>query len=115
MILSDLQRTSTAVVSGSVMGWGTALEDGFSLIVFLTLATDIRIARLRVRELEQLGRVDEKFIEWAGQYDKGGSPGRNRARHEQWLSERSCPVLRLDGDLSVAQRIAHVLPALSRS
>lgn len=113
LFLDDLRSAPSYVVAGSVMHWGAELENGFSLVVFLTLQADIRLARLRARELARLGRIDPEFLEWAGQYDEGRLPGRSRARHEQWLNERSCPVLRLDGDLSVAERVVRVTEALS--
>ena len=113
LILADLRKASSAVVAGCVRNWGGELEDSFSLIVFLTLDAEIRVARLREREMSELGRVDEVFLEWAAQYDTGRMSGRSRALHEKWLSERSCPVLRLEGDLSVAERVARVTEALS--
>jgi len=113
LLLADLRKAPSAIVAGSVMGWGAELEDSFSLIVFLTLDAEIRVARLREREIAQLGRADEEFLEWAAQYEEGRMSGRNRARHEKWLSERSCSVLRLEGDLTVAERVAPVIKALS--
>jgi adenylate kinase family enzyme len=113
LFLGDLRETQSAVVAGSVMSWGAELENSFSLVVFLTLNAEIRVARLRVRELAMLGQIDPEFLEWAGQYEEGRLPGRSRRRHEQWLSERSCPVLRLDGDLSVDERLTRVVQALS--
>ena len=113
LILADLRKSSSAVVAGCIRNWGGELEDSFSLIVFLLLDAEIRVARLREREMSELGRVDEAFLEWAAQYDTGRLPGRSRALHEKWLSERSCPVLRLEGDLSVAERVARVTEALA--
>ena len=113
LILADLRNASSAVVSGCVRNWGGELEDSFSLIVFLILDAEIRVARLREREMSKLGRVDEMFLEWAAQYDTGRMSGRSRPLHEKWLSERSCPTLRLEGDLSVAERVARVTEALS--
>ena len=113
MMSTDLGRASSAVVAGSIMNWGRELEDSFSLIVFLILDAAIRIERLRIRELALLGRIDEAFLEWAAQYEEGRLPGRNRARHEKWLRERSCPVLRLDGDLSVNERLERVIETLA--
>jgi adenylate kinase family enzyme len=102
---------SPVVVSGSVMDWGSKIEDAFDLIVFLTLASEIRISRLHARELAAFGKVDQKFLDWAAQYDSGTQAGRSRLRHERWLAMRKAPVLRIDGDLSVEERVRRVLEA----
>jgi adenylate kinase family enzyme len=114
LLLADLAKVPSAVVAGSVMKWGAELEEAFSLIVFLTLDTELRVARLREREIARCGRADAQFIEWAAQYDEGRLAGRSRALHEQWLSERSCAILRLNGDLSVADRVVRVTAALAK-
>lgn len=112
LLLADLDQVASAVLSGSVLNWGPEIEDSFSLIIFLTLPASIRVARLRQRELAQFGQVDPKFLEWAAQYDEGRMTGRSLARHEQWLAERSCEVVRIDGDLSVEERVARFLAAM---
>jgi adenylate kinase family enzyme len=112
-ILADLSSAPSALISGSVSGWGAALEEGLTLIVFLILDKRIRVARLLDRERARLGREDPEFMEWAGQYDEGRLEGRSRSRDEAWLAARSCPVLRLEGDLSVTGRVARVMDALS--
>lgn len=117
LLLNDLNKVESAVLSGSVMSWGAEIEDSFSLIIFLTLPAPIRVARLRQRELEQLGFVDTDFLEWAAQYDKGEMAGRSLATQERWLLERSCKVLRIDGDLSVEERVRlsiAAMPSLER-
>lgn len=113
LILNDLRKTPSAIIAGSIMGWGTELENGFSLIIFLTLNSEIRVARLRERELKLFGYVNPEFLKWAGQYDEGHLPGRSLTRHEQWLRDKSCLVLRLDGDMSVVERLTHAMEALS--
>lgn len=111
-LLEVLQKASTAVLAGSILNWGAELEDSFSLIVFLTVPTDIRVARLRDREMQRFGRVDPDFLAWAEQYDQGTLGGRDLAKHQAWLAKRSCPVLRIDGDTSTECRLARVLEAL---
>jgi len=111
LLLEDLNKVEFAVLSGSVVNWGGAIEDSFSLIIFLTLPTPIRIARLRNREIEQHGSVDPNFLAWAAQYDEGGLAVRSLVLHERWLAERLCQVVRLDGDLSVEERVAHSIAA----
>lgn len=106
-LLRDLGESS-AVIAGSVMNWGAELEDSLSLIIFLTVSAEIRVARLRDRELKLLGRIDAEFLAWAAQYDEGKLEGRSRQRHEHWLTRRRCPVLRVDGDTSTPDRLAKV-------
>ena len=112
-LLQDLQNASTAVVAGSILNWGVELEDSFSLIVFLTLAAKIRMARLRQRETQRFGRVDPAFLAWAAQYDEGLLGGRSRSKHETWLAKRRCAVLRIDGDTSTEARLGRVLGVLN--
>jgi adenylate kinase family enzyme len=109
------ERLTTAgpvVVAGSIYGWGAELEDAFDLVVFLFAPAPVRVERLRKRELQQLGRVDEAFIAWAAQYDEGTLPGRSLARHLAWLDSRPCPVLRLSGTDSIENLCSAVLAAL---
>jgi len=112
-LLNDLRAAPSAVVSGSVVGWGPDIEDAFDLVVFLYLPAQMRVERLRARELERFGAADPAFLEWAAQYDEGRLDGRSLAKHDAWLAARKCPVLRLEGDLSVSDRMRLVQQAMS--
>lgn len=109
-----LRAHPRVVVAGSIMGWGRHLEDAFDLVVFLRLDTAIRVARLRERELRQQGRIDPAFLEWAAQYDTGPPSGRSLQKQEAWLVTLACPVIRIEGDLSVEERLARIEPYLPR-
>jgi adenylate kinase family enzyme len=112
LLRERLGRNRSLVLSGSIDGWATDLEDAFNLIVFLRAPAEVRVDRLRTRELRQLGRVDEEFIAWAAQYDVGAMPGRSLARQLAWLESRTCPVLRLSGADGVDALQSTVLQAL---
>ncbi|SRR5258706_5794911 len=112
LLLEDSHKVSSAVVAGSIVDWGAELENSFTLIVFLTVPASIRVDRLRKREMARRGNADPVFLEWAAQYDEGRMAGRSLAKHERWLSARSCPILRIDGDISVDERVVRVLKAL---
>ena len=114
-----LRESSAWVLSGSLCGWGDPLIPEFDLIVFLSVPTPVRLERLRRREHERYGpraiapggalhEAHAEFIEWAGRYDKGGPEMRSRALHEAWLSTVACPVVRLDGDVPVAEQVGRV-------
>ena len=98
-------RSKSVVIAGSVLGWGSALEDNFDLIIFLSLETKIRLQRLRIREQQELGVVDEAFITWASEYENPHFYSRNRAKQEQWLADQRAKVITIAGDLSVQQRL----------
>lgn len=112
-LLQALRQASTTVLAGSILNWGVELEDSFSLIVFLTVPAQIRVTRLREREMRRLGSVDPAFLAWAAQYDEGTLEGRSLSKHEAWLAKRTCPVLRIDGDTTTDCRLARVLSALN--
>ncbi|OWV32544.1 hypothetical protein B5C34_03160 [Pacificimonas flava] len=115
----DLDDDAGWVVSGSMMDWGEAVADRADHLIFLTLPTDLRIARLRAREQQRFGariapggdmyQAHENFIRWAEGYDDPSFGGRTRARHEAWLGERDGRVLRLDGAAPIAENLARTL------
>ncbi len=107
------------VVSGSLESWGRDVAAMLDLVVFLLVPAEVRLARLRVREARLFGEdvigkggwrheEAEEFFEWASHYDDGTREGRNRARHETWLSTLSCPVQRIDGARSVEAIVADI-------
>lgn len=96
MLSKIIRGTNVLVVAGSVMSWGTDIEDAFDAIVFLTAPVRTRLERIKRRDIQQFGAVDPAFLEWAAQYDDGGMGGRSLARHNVWLAERSCPVLAIE-------------------
>ncbi len=101
------------VLSGSLCGWGNPIIPMLDLAVFLYVPTEIRLRRLRDREMLR-GLVDDAFIEWASHYDDGTLEGRNLPCHEAWLKTLPCPVLRLDGSLTVVDLADKVLQAMDR-
>ena len=76
-LLQALQNATPTVLAGSILSWGVELEDSFSLIVFLTVPAEIRVVRLREREIQRFGLVDPAFLAWAAQYDAGTLEGRS--------------------------------------
>jgi hypothetical protein len=90
------------------MGWDEELEHAFSLIIFLRAPAEVRVPRLRERELARFGLVDEDFLAWAAQYDTGTMEGRSLTRHLAWLERRSCPVVHLSGTTPIAALVSSV-------
>ncbi|MGP1718023.1 MAG: AAA family ATPase [Methylophilus sp.] len=113
LLHADIQSVADVVVSGSVVGWGQEIEDAFDLVVFLYLPATLRIERLRQREIASYGVVNPEFLAWAAQYDEGPAEGRSLGKHHAWLAKRACPVLRLEQDISVQERLAQVISVIN--
>ncbi len=120
---ADLDAGPDWVLSGSLCGWGDTLVARFDLVVFLFVPTSVRLVRLRDREelefgaeaLAPGGRMHANhvaFLEWAAGYDDGDLDTRSLARHTAWLAELPCPVLRLDGQMAVADQVSGAMRML---
>ncbi len=123
LLLADLQRHESWVLSGSVSGWGDIAIPLFDLVVFLLVPGETRIARLRTRGRTRFGEAalapggemhekHEAFITWAMAYDDGGLDMRSRRQHEQWLSALACETIRLEGERSVEENLRTLLVTL---
>jgi adenylate kinase family enzyme len=121
--IQENQGSSGWVLTGSFDGWGDVLIGDVDLIVFVDTPTPIRMERLVAREKKRFGdrimpggdmyEIHTAFRDWASKYDDPAFSGRNRARHEAWLSQQNVPVLRLDGRRDVNDLSATVLAKLN--
>ncbi|MNU07774.1 hypothetical protein D3C72_2535190 [compost metagenome] len=48
-------------------------------------------------------------MEWAALYDTAGVEVRSKVLHEEWMCALKCPILRIEGDLTVQERVEVVL------
>ena len=122
-LLDDLLGDRPAwVLSGSLDSWGGPLLPRFDLVVWLEVPTAIRLARIAARERARYGRkavapggpmhpAYQDFLDYAAAYDTGLREGRNRRRHEAWVLEVPCKVLRLDGNQPSRRLVQAVLAA----
>jgi len=112
----ELSQHSRWIVGGSLVGWGDQWLTAFDLAIFLWLPPALRLRRLQQREHERYGNkiVTEParaaqyqaFLTWAAGYDDSSSGGnRTLANHMAWLTQVTCPILEVRGDLSVEQRL----------
>lgn len=110
------------VLTGSCNVWGDVLIAEADLIVFVDTPTPVRLKRLAAREQARFGdriapggdmhEIHVAFREWASQYDDPHFFGRNRARHEAWITKQTVPVLRIDGEGTVEGMAAQVVDAV---
>lgn len=112
------------VLSGSLYNWGDNLLPLFDLVVFIRAPTDVRLKRLRDREIRHFGadaispggwrhQETEEFIEWASHYDDGSGVGRSLNLDVAWLKTVQCPVLRADGTRATPDIVEEIVRILT--
>ena len=121
LMKKDLSTTKPWILSGSLSGWGDELIPFFDLVVFVYVPQDIRLERLKKREYERYGdeilaggaryEATKEFLEWAASYDSGTLVGRNLVKHEKWLEQISCSVLRIENN-SLEESVDTILEAI---
>jgi adenylate kinase family enzyme len=120
LLRADLEAISGWVLSGSLANWGDALIPHFQLVVLVRVPTELRIARLRERELRRFGpgalapggvmhRSHIELIDWASRYDDGDQSIRSRRLHDAWLSSLPCRTLQIDGSGPVEALVDELL------
>ncbi|OLS50963.1 hypothetical protein BV392_02405 [Rhodovulum sulfidophilum] len=113
------------ILAGSLLGWGDPLAPWFSHVVFLTLPPARRLAQLRRRERLRYGdailpggpraEAHQAFMDYAMGYDFPDFTGRTRLKHELWLEEMPCPVVRLDASAPPAALVETAIAALDQT
>jgi adenylate kinase family enzyme len=123
LLKSDLLKSEQWVLSGSLCGWGDFAIPLFTLVVFLWIPSELRMKRLKDREILRYGvdaispggwfhRNHLEFMEWASAYDSANSTTRSWEAHEQWMSKLPCKLLRIEGDFppeELAIKVEHEL------
>lgn len=122
LLSRDLTETPAWVLSGALCGWGDVFIPHFDAVVYLWLPAEIRIERIRARELARYGperiapggdlhTVFEKFLAWAAAYDQPGDNIRSREKELEWLEKLPCPVLKIETE----QHLSGLAETLLRS
>lgn len=111
LMRQDIDSSDNVVISGSLVDWGDVLISEFTLAVRLITPTDIRIERIKKREIARFGKRIQPggdmyeqhlaFLDWAASYDDGSPDTKSRANHDNWQNKLPCKTIVLDGTLSV--------------
>ena len=126
LLKADMARCSSPkwILSGSMCSWGEVFIPLYELVIFIYIPKDIRLQRIESREIAKFGEeairpcgnrheLYKAFVDWAANYDEGGSDTRSLALHEHWLGKLTCPVLKIMEPLSEREMLSKVTDFLS--
>jgi adenylate kinase family enzyme len=116
LLMGDLRKSSSWILSGGAAVWVPAPAVDYSLVVFLYLPQKIRLARLHERELKLYGKrllpegdmeKDQvEFMKWTRGYDGGTSEGTNTLPiHLKFLAETKNPTLKIDQPMTTEEQV----------
>ncbi|RNA64018.1 adenylate kinase [Chryseobacterium nematophagum] len=120
LISQHLNRTKNWILGGSIIRWGEGVFPEFDLVVFLYLPPHIRLERLKEREYKRYGteiitnpiitKQYRDFIIWSKDYDEDtGISNRTLKAHKKWLSEINYPVLEIEGNYTVQEKLKMII------
>jgi len=120
MINDEMADDKNWILGGSIINWNNNWQ--FDLSVFLYIPPTIRIRRLQEREFERYGdiihtdrernKLYNEFIEWARGYDELITNSRSLHSHKNWMNNLKTPLLVIEGDTTVEERVEAVLGKL---
>lgn len=118
-LTTDFKQNKNVIISGSMVSWGEQWKNLFDLAIFIYLDSNIRMERLKKREIERYGnklitdkqtQLDSKaFLEWAIKYEDPNFTGRSLKVHNEWIELLNCKVLRIDGEMRLNSKIEKVV------
>lgn len=124
MLFADLEAHEHFVFTGAPQSWAKGYPRELDLLIFLRLPQDVRMERLRRRELTRYGarampggdhfEETESFLAWAATYESSGDTvGNTLASHRLLVSQAACPVLELDARQSVSELVGAIVEYLA--
>ena len=123
MLADDMRKHGSWVLSGSIMRWNFEPQPDYSLVVFLYLPPEVRLARVFERERRLFGariepggdmeEIHREFRDWTTAYDTGSMADMSSlATHEAYLAKIESPQLRLSQPMTTDEQVAAILKRL---
>lgn len=124
-IMNDLGQHKSWVLSGGAAVWEPALPLEFSHIIFLYLPPEVRLKRLKEREISLFGsriqaggdmeKTHRDFIKWCEGYDDSSCEGTcTLKRHQQLCLETKANLLKIETPITTADQLRMVTQFLRR-
>lgn len=124
MLQGDIRDKYSYIISGHYGVEYTELDANLTHAIFVYASCEMRIQRLQQRERLHFGdRIDKggdmhqgylEFMDWAKGYDASNKEGRNLQKHKQRIKLLNCPILHLDGEKDLKEKLVQSLDFLQK-
>lgn len=114
-LMNDISNHTHFVMSGQMWSIRESFTPLFNLAVLITAPVEILLERYHSREFSRWGnRIlpggdmyenTQKHLISIEQYDTAEPPAVCRKRDEQWITEMSCSILRVDGTKPILENV----------
>ena len=99
LMLSDIKKYHTFVISAVTGDFGETIPQFYELAVYISAPKEIRMERIKRREIERFGY---RVLEGGDMYEQQQKfhnfvASRPLERIEKWAETIMCPVIRVDG------------------
>ena len=123
-LMEAVEKEGEFVMAGSMNSFHEYFDPFFLLAVYLTAEEKLRVSRVHDRELAEFGsrilpggdmfEAHQAFLMDSAAYDHGAASCSSR-QHELWLSQLTCPVLRLDGGEDPEKNAERIIAAYEKA
>jgi len=114
LMLADIKKHRGFVISSVTGDYGDEIMSMYSLAVYITVPTEVRINRVEQREHERHGKRIREDGDMYEQHKKFITfvASRSLAPVEQWAETLACPVICIDGTTDWRTNAAKIRVAL---
>ena len=111
LMLADIEKCRGFVLSAVKGNFGSEIESLYSLAVYITVPTDLRIERVKQREHERHGK---RIREGGDMYEQNIKfmdfiASRSLSGIEEWMKTLACPVISIDGTKDLQENVDMIL------
>ncbi len=111
LMLLDIQKCGSFVISAVAGNLGDEITSYYKLAVFLSTPKEIRMERIKQREIDKFGNrvlMGGDMYERQQKFHKFAAT-RSLTHIDEWAKTLTCPVIRLDGTLNLSDIVKHVV------
>jgi len=110
LMLADIEKYGSFIISACTGDFGEKIENLYSLAVYIEAPLELRIERVKQRNLERFG---ERVLKGGDMYEQQAGfvdfvAKRPLSRIEKWAETLACPIIRIEGTVDWRVNAANI-------